>query len=77
MMDNEGAYLRGYEHLTPNERSRAYRADHIYDAVASEMGVKSQFWGGRTGWVEFMETDMSEEDLWIVAQGELSISRAK
>ena len=74
MINNEVVYLRGYEHLSPNERSRAYRADQIYDSVAEQLGIKPEFWGSRRGWMEFMETDMSEEQLWIIAQNELSSS---
>ena len=72
MKEDEGVHLRGIEHLTPNERRRAERAAMIYEQVARDLGLKKEFFGDQCGWLEFMETDMSEARLWDVARDELS-----
>jgi hypothetical protein len=72
MKEDEKVYVRGIEHLTPKERHRAERAAMIYEQVARDLGLKKDFFGDQCGWLEFMETDMSEARLWDVARDELS-----
>ncbi len=71
-MKEEGIYLRGYEHLTPNERTRARRADKIYGAVAREVGVEMDAFYSLCGWLEYLETDMEDAQLWETARVELT-----
>jgi hypothetical protein len=57
-------FIRGYEHLTPEEKHRARRADAICDAAFEEVGVKMDVFQRLPVWVEFVEGHIDEKELW-------------
>ena len=57
-------FVRGYEHLTPEEKHRARRADAICDAAFEEVGVKMDVFQKLPAWVEFVEGHIGEKELW-------------
>jgi hypothetical protein len=71
MNEKAGVYLRGTEHLAPEERQRARRATEICGQVAAEMGLTIEVLEGLTAWMEFVQGQMSELDLWEKTRSEL------
>jgi hypothetical protein len=60
----------GFEHLTPEERHRARRADAIYDAAFTEAGLKQDAFQKAAAWVEFVRGLIDEEGLWAKVMAE-------
>jgi len=56
--------IRGYEHLTPEEKYRARRADAIYQAAFDEAGIKMEAYQRPPAWVEFVAGQIDEIELW-------------
>lgn len=56
--------IGGFEHLTPEERHRARRADAIYEAAFTEAGLKQDAFQRQVAWVEFVRGLIDEEVLW-------------
>ena len=57
-------FVGGFEHLTPEERNRARRADAIYEAAFTEVALKLDAFQKPTAWVEFVRGLIDEEELW-------------
>jgi hypothetical protein len=57
-------FIRGYEHLTPKEKHRARRADAICEGALEEVGVKMDAFQKLPVWVEFVEGQIGEKELW-------------
>lgn len=57
-------FVGGFEHLTPEERHRARRADAIYEAAFAEADLKLDAFQRPTAWVEFVRGLIDEEVLW-------------
>ena len=57
-------FVGGFEHLTPEERHRARRADAIYEAAYTEADLKLDAFQKPPAWVEFVKGLIDEEVLW-------------
>jgi hypothetical protein len=57
-------FVGGFEHLTPEERHRARRADAIYEAATSEAHLRLDAFQRPAAWVEFVRGSIDEAKLW-------------
>lgn len=57
-------FVGGFEHLTPEERHRARRADAIYEAAFTEADLKLDAFQRPAAWVEFVRGLIDEEMFW-------------
>jgi hypothetical protein len=76
-MDGEtGVYIRGIEHLSPNERHRLRRADQICGQVADNVGVELEAIEQVAACIEYVHGHLQETELWEKARTELEQRRA-
>ena len=69
-------YIRGIEHLSPDERHRLRRASEICGQVADNVGVELEAIEEVTACVEYVHGHMQEAELWEKAHTELEQRRA-
>jgi hypothetical protein len=76
MNSQTGVYLRGMEHLSPDERHRLRRAEQICDQIADEAAVKLDAIEEATACVEYVHGQLDEVNLWERASAELKQRRS-
>lgn len=71
MEEQAGVYMRGLEHLSPDERYRFARAKQICMQVSQEVGLEMDFLEQVTACVEFVHGYIDEPALWEKARVEM------
>jgi hypothetical protein len=70
MKEELEVFVTGFEHLTPDERYRARRADAIYEAAFAEAGLKLDAFQRLPAWVAYVRGLIDEIELWETAVAE-------
>ena len=76
MNGEAGVYVRGIEHLSPDERHRLARANQICSQVADDVGFKLEALEEVAACVEYVHGHVPEVELWEKARTELEQRRA-
>jgi hypothetical protein len=76
MNGEAGVYIRGIEHLSPDERHRLGRAGQICGQVADDLGVKLEALEEVAACVEYAHGHVQEAEIWEKARAELEQRRA-
>jgi hypothetical protein len=76
MNGEAGVYIRGIEHLSPDERHRLRRAAQICDQVADDVGVRLETLEEVAACVEYVHGHVQEAELWEKARTELEQGQA-
>ncbi|HVO84043.1 MAG TPA: hypothetical protein VMU60_06440 [Syntrophobacteria bacterium] len=76
MNGETGVYMRGIEHLSPEERHRLRRAGQICGQVADDVGVELEALEEVAACVEYVQGQVQEAELWEKARTEMERRRA-
>jgi hypothetical protein len=71
-----GVYIRGIEHLSPEERHRLRRAEQICGQVADDVGVETEALEQVAACGDYVHGRGGEAELWEKARAELEQRRA-
>jgi hypothetical protein len=71
MGEETGVYIRGMEHLSPDERYRFARAKQICEQVSQEVGFEMDFLEQVAACVDFVHGNIEEPELWEKARMEV------
>jgi hypothetical protein len=66
-----GVYIRGVEHLTPEERQRLRRAEQICGQVSRDAGFDLDSLEQAAACVDFVHGSIDEVELWDKARAEI------
>ena len=76
MNGETGIYIRGIEHLSPEERHRLRRAAQICEQVADDVGVELEALEEVAACVAYVHGQVQEAELWEKARSEMRRRRA-
>jgi hypothetical protein len=75
MHGETGVYIRGIEHLSPEERYRLRRARQICGQVADDLGVELEALEQVAACVDYVHGHGQETELWEKARAEMERRR--